>query len=96
MAVERRGNPPDAALSFSQLRLLFLSVLVEAVRRIRYDCMNAVCRLLLQPVEAVSVMERCSSKRNRGLRCLHGRDRSLYCRRRILTKRVHAPFFSRE
>ena len=57
MAVKRRGDAPDATLSGPELGLLFSSVFVKTIRRICDNRMYAIVILLVQPVEAVRVIE---------------------------------------
>ena len=66
MAVEGGRNSPHAPHSLAHLQLLLGSVLMQSVRRVRDDGMNAVVSALLQPGEAVTV-DQCRSTEEEGL-----------------------------
>ena len=69
MTVERRRNPPHAALGLAELGLLLRRIFVQSVRRIGDDRMETIVLLLPQPVEAIRVAQRRLSKTERLAAC---------------------------
>ena len=69
-SVETGRYAPDAALPVSQLGLLFRGIFMQAVRRVRNDCLDGIVILPFQPFEAVVAIQRgvsvCERRSNRG------------------------------
>jgi len=55
MAIEGGWDPPHTTFTYAEFCLLFGGVFVQSVRGISNYGMNAIIRLLFDPVEAVRV-----------------------------------------
>jgi hypothetical protein len=61
MSIVAWRNPPDTALSCTELRLFVIAVFHETIGRIGYDRMNALLVTNLEPGKAVSIDDRRTS-----------------------------------
>lgn len=70
MAVKRRRDSPDPAVPIPKLGLLFGRILMQAIRRVGDDSMDAAIRLPLKPIKAIGMNHRRPTAGKRLFPCL--------------------------